>query len=438
MKSGLFTLLTVALITGVCITEACRFNVRDVGFVDLDSSPYRLLVFIDDTVTGDQRTGLEQIPYAALLDTNVKTRVIDVSDVKSDPDLKYLTEGDRKSLPQCLLVSPQGGAWPLALPESGSGFQDQLWDTMEGIYQSPLRDELLDRVLQTYGVALLVEGRDPGQNQRAREAVDKVIDEISNSMEQLPKEISNSPEVLVLKSSDLEKERLLLWSLGLTDQDIGNPAVAVLYGRGRLIGDVLRGEHINYRKLRDVMATIGLSCECGLDRSWMQGVRIPIRWDEEVQKTAAKLLQFDPENPMIKMEMSQILAKGGTGRSGNNGGTTGGSDSLFFGYSEGFLSIEEEAVDPFTSISETSAQDSTVAPSDEITVLNPETEITENNSDLYSKSASEKGIESASEEVEPTMDTDVGWKNAVVFLGGVGLAVLFIGLMVVIRSKSSV
>ena len=29
---------------------ACRFNVRDVGFVDLGSEPYRLYIFVGDSM----------------------------------------------------------------------------------------------------------------------------------------------------------------------------------------------------------------------------------------------------------------------------------------------------------------------------------------------------------------------------------------------------
>jgi hypothetical protein len=34
---------------------------------------------------------------------------------------------------------------------------------------------------------------------------------------------------------------------------------------------------------------------------------LPVRWDEDIQAEAAKTLGFDPENPMVKMEISQIL-----------------------------------------------------------------------------------------------------------------------------------
>ena len=42
----------------------------------------------------------------------------------------------------------------------------------------------------------------------------------------------------------------------------------------------------------------------------MQGTMLPVRWGEEIQAKAAKSLGFDPENPMIKMEINRILRMG--------------------------------------------------------------------------------------------------------------------------------
>jgi hypothetical protein len=37
---------------------------------------------------------------------------------------------------------------------------------------------------------------------------------------------------------------------------------------------------------------------------------LPGRWDEPLQETVAQNLGFDPENPMIKMEMVSIIRRG--------------------------------------------------------------------------------------------------------------------------------
>jgi len=37
---------------------------------------------------------------------------------------------------------------------------------------------------------------------------------------------------------------------------------------------------------------------------------LPVKWDNNIQTLVAKTLGFEPENPMIKMEISQILKHG--------------------------------------------------------------------------------------------------------------------------------
>jgi hypothetical protein len=89
-----------------------------------------------------------------------------------------------------------------------------------------------------------------------------------------------------------------------------------------------------------IVNTIGLNCECGLDRKWMQGTMIPQKWDEDVQKQFADQLGFDPESPAIRIEMSQILSKGGKGQGANRQTPIGGTlDDLLMGYREGALNL---------------------------------------------------------------------------------------------------
>jgi hypothetical protein len=37
---------------------------------------------------------------------------------------------------------------------------------------------------------------------------------------------------------------------------------------------------------------------------------LPLNWNQERQSKVAKLLKFDPENPMVKIEVSRILRMG--------------------------------------------------------------------------------------------------------------------------------
>jgi hypothetical protein len=87
-----------------------------------------------------------------------------------------------------------------------------------------------------------------------------------------------------------------------------------------------------------ILNTIGLNCECGLDRKWMQGVMVPLKWDRDRKQAIVKQLGFNPESPEIRIEMSQILAKGGGGQGLNRSKIVGDTlDELLTGYRTGDL-----------------------------------------------------------------------------------------------------
>jgi len=128
------------------------------------------------------------------------------------------------------------------------------------------------------------------------------------------------------------------------------PQVVILYGRGRMIGPVLSGERLSQPSVSAILNTIGLNCECGLDRKWMQGVMVPLKWGRDRKQEIAKQLGFNPESPEIRIEMSQILAKGGVGQGINRSKIVGDTlDELLTGYRTGNLAANnppESSVKP--------------------------------------------------------------------------------------------
>ena len=171
-------------------------------------------------------------------------------------------------------------------------------------------------------------------------------------MDAMPKASGQPPTILELPFARRSEEKVLLWSLGI-DQKDPQPSAVVLYGRGRMMGTVLKGLDISDNKLDHYLSMIGLDCECGLDRRWMTGQRVPIRWDQNTQHQVAQALEFDPENPMVKMEISRILGKG---PSGNTGFDLKGQSSSNFGYREIEISLTPakpvEKSDPVALVSE--------------------------------------------------------------------------------------
>lgn len=123
------------------------------------------------------------------------------------------------------------------------------------------------------------------------------------------------------------------------------PQALVLMGRGRRVGEMLRGGLITRTALQEALAVIGQDCECGLDRVWMQGERFPLAWGQPEKKAAFAELGFDPDNPKVKAEISRIITRGPNSRpSGNTQSASDNFDQLALGYSEDIIGIDEEVV----------------------------------------------------------------------------------------------
>jgi hypothetical protein len=332
-----------AAICLLCVLNApdalgCRYSVRDAGFVDLGGSTYRLYLFSDegtkDRIPSDVRT------FAALADSNIRSESIETGGQKAHPAMKYLEMLNISSPPAAVLVSPVGR--PLALPLAGEGIsnRDHTWSMLDGLVSSPIRKQILESILEAFCVVLLVEGDAGEANDRALEEAHKAIERVTGMMGMMPKPVKEPPHLLRVSRGKIAEEKVLLWSLGIDTEDTAEPHVAVLYGRGRRSGPLLRGGTIKEKFLFNILLIIGADCECDLDRAWMQGKMIPLRWDEAVQEKAASVLDFDPENPMVKMEVSRIVSTGPSGlyAPGRLGDPL--EEDVLFGYSEEAVTFE--------------------------------------------------------------------------------------------------
>jgi len=320
---------------------ACRYNVREIGFVDLDTEPYYLYGYVTADTPEDTIGTLKQISYAALMDSNIKFEIINADRQKDHPAMKFLDTSGIKSFPVAVLVSPEGQSLLVPVTEPDRPFKQALWSALESILSSPNREEILQQVTRTYGVVLVIEGLDAQENKRVREAASAAIERIRTQIPMMPKRIANPPVQVVIGSNSLSAEKVLLWGLGLDADKISRPYAAVLYGRARRVGPLLTGREITETKLANILAVVGADCECGLDRRWVLGTMLPVRWDEKIQARVAKALGFDPENPMVKMEISQILRRGLISSKGNQGPDN--YPTVSFGYRE--IAIEVDSAE---------------------------------------------------------------------------------------------
>lgn len=339
-KIALFLLILLAF---VFQARACRYTVREIGYADFGVTPYKLIFFYDNETPDKQVKTFRRVTYAALYDANVVVEMVNVAQDTNSIGLDYLTIHPTAEFPTTILVSPEGRAMPFDFSGQESNFKTSVWELIESIVSSPLREQILPRLAKTYGAALIVEGSDAAQNREVREKVQKALEEIKKMMGQMPKMVETPPELHTLSFENQNAERVLLWSLGIqTGQTI--PQVAILYGRGRRMGPVLSGKHVTENNLLNLLGLIGADCECGLDRSWLLGTMIPLRWSPELRKLLVKQLGFDVENPAVKSEMSQIIAIS------QAGGNRQSNDRLY-SYREEVIQVEPEIETPRVSFS---------------------------------------------------------------------------------------
>ena len=340
-----FFIITLALLAHLT-ASACEYNVRDVGFVDLDASNYHLYVYIDKTSDATQREMLEDSLFMGFIDANFEATLVDVDapTEATQAAVKFLEGHEPATYPAGLLVSPKGHTLHVDIADSIQAGAEAFEAQLKTFASSPFRTDLLKQVTKNYGVVFIIEGPDTDENSAVQEAAQRAVRKVHTRMKMLPKVIANPPVIMTLKRDQFETESLLLWSFGLKPDSVDKAHVTVLYGRGRQMGPVMTGEAITEKRLASYMQVIGADCECGLDRSWMQGTMIPLLWTSEIQDEVSMSLGFDPENPRTKMEISMTVAKGQTNRS-NSGSETKNPDSvdkLNFVYSENEVTFEED------------------------------------------------------------------------------------------------
>ncbi|MCG8509273.1 MAG: hypothetical protein MI741_08600, partial [Rhodospirillales bacterium] len=275
---------------------------------------------------------------AALSEANVSVSLLDESGGEH-PVSKFLSENSEAAneTATAVVVSPGGqmASLPLEGISSDALDRDAFFASCRTLVESPVRGKIIPKLLTTYCTLLVVEGDDAAVNQRMAEATKAAVVQMNQSMELVDKPVQNGPFMTTIKRSQQEQERWLLWGVQLDEAARRDGAVAVVFGRGRRIGDVLAGPSVTQKSIFNILAVVGRSCECDLDRGWLYGQMMPHVWDIELRKAALRDLGFDADSPMVKSEISRILSHGaGAALPGDRvGGGDSGMDILL-GYSE--------------------------------------------------------------------------------------------------------
>jgi hypothetical protein len=288
---------------------ACRYNVRETGFVDLGVETYRLCFFVGQETPVRDLPRLDQTVREVLMDSRLVHEIVKLDEEPDHPALRYLDSREQSSPREAAvtLFSPRGLVLQTDIDWLSVGEEKTLRSQVDKLIRSPLRTRVVEKLATAYGVVLLIEGIDPRKNDRAAQAARKAVEVIEEEMEFMPKPINHGPVVMTLSQDKLAEEEVLLWSLGLQDEPVTEPYAVVLYGRGRWIGPLLRGAEINEDILINILSIVGADCQCGLDPRIIRGVGLPVAWDEQLQAMVVEDLGFDPENPMVRIEVGQIM-----------------------------------------------------------------------------------------------------------------------------------
>jgi len=314
------------LFGGLLFLPLCRFTVRDVAFVDLDDPGFELSITLPASQEAEAES-LESLAKRALADSNVVPKVF----VAGETTRAVLTIGDRS----------------LDLSAGGLGSK---W--LDGIVDSPLRKKIREETVVDFCVVILSKGTDERQNREAEAAIDAAFGRLDKVWGKMPKDVGHPPYVLTIADGLRDLDGILLWSLGLSPKPTPEPEVAVVFGRGRRVGPTLAGDGITEQSVFAILANVGKSCECDLDRSWMRGPRIPLRWDDATRKRAADALDFDPDSPLVKSEIDDILAQGPGGTKRSNQKPI---DEILLGYSEEVGDEPEATASPVEATARTGA-----------------------------------------------------------------------------------
>ncbi len=340
-QSHLHLLAVSAVLAITSVAPACRYNVRETGFVDLGIEPYRLCLLVDANTPAETAETFLTVAQKTLAETNIRPEIVHIPDQNDHPVVKYARILKIDTYPTAVLVScdhallpPEKAALVIPIAAPGKPLAETVAAALNRLAASPKREEIIRSVALNYAAVLLFEGPDPNENATARSAAQAACDAIAEQMDFLPKPIANPPALVVVDHNSLDAERILLWSMTLSSgpADVNRPHAAVLYGRARWIGPLFDGPDITAAHLTRILFVVGNDCECGLDYRWLQGTMLPVRWAARTRELVARTLGFDPENPMIQMEMARILGRGGASY-----------PSTPFGYQE--LEIEMEPPD---------------------------------------------------------------------------------------------
>lgn len=286
MKKLLF--LFAVLLMMALQTEACRYTIREIGYSNLLLEKYKLILHADSTRHHELINDFNNIAFAYSFDANVEYAFTQIE--TQTPKISFLSgTGDE-------------------LHRTEVKNTEEIVKCIIHCFSSPVREMLIEEMGNSFAFVLFIEGA-KGDAKAYDQIIKEAVDRFKKVSPHLDKAVSEEIRVIKIAYADRDKEEVVLKSLDISIKD-PNPFVAAIYGRGRMSGKPLMAKEITVQNIFNKMVLIGTDCECGINLSPLLERSIPLNWPNEARQEAAKMLDFDVDNPMILAEMSGILSKG--------------------------------------------------------------------------------------------------------------------------------
>jgi len=325
---------------------ACRYTVRDIGFIDVGVRRHVVSLCVHGD-GGPLAAAFREAAESAFRDAPVRLEVVDVDRDRDHPAAaRVLSSG--APIPALVLGTPEGRLVDLPAPPASVATAAEASSALEAALRSPVRDAIAAEALGAHSFLLVFEGTDAAANRTASAIADRAIEEVELVLEDFPDPVPGPARKIVISPADRGKEKVLVASLGIEEAPGTEARIAILHGRLRRLGPIFAVPGAEREDVLEVLAMAGLDCECGLDRRWMTGPTVPHRWGPKEREDASRRLGYDPESPMVKAEVASILSRGPGSRflglAGEGGAGRAGAVDPLLGYSE--LEIDDEAPRP--------------------------------------------------------------------------------------------
>ncbi len=285
----------------------CKYSVRDVAFVNVHGRSWQLNLIKNSNIQQSDFEKWNESLRIKLADSNVGFVWHD-SDSDRATQLVGRSVAGKTSisndLPMMFLSGPQGVTLPLAV-ESNLPFEQQI----DLLVDSPARKKILNQLVDSLCVVLLIESGGQADS-KAMTAAKSAIAQVNNQMWTLEKPTDKGPALETVSVEDVKNEKWLLSSLGVDVDAL--PAVVIIYGQGRRLGEVLIEDNITSNKIVGRASICGHDCECDLNRQWLYGQQMIHGWTKNHERMAEKSLSFDPNSAFVIAEVAQIIRKNST------------------------------------------------------------------------------------------------------------------------------